>query len=78
MSAVAINPQDMQTLQGLQKSLKLRSKSQVIHLALETLNASLERERLAVQISQSVKKCAAADIKENGALTNAAALHTTD
>lgn len=72
MSAVAINSSDMQILQGLKKNLKLRSKAQVIHRALEELSQLVERERLAEQIRLSVKKCAIADLKENASLTGGA------
>lgn len=78
MGAVAINPQDMQILEGLQKSLKLASKAQVIHRALEELSLSLKRERLAEQIRQSVKKCAAADLKENAVLSGGAVVRLGD
>jgi hypothetical protein len=78
MSAVAINPKDMRILQGLQKSLKLRSKAQVIHRALEELHALLERDRLAQEIKRSVGNCAEADLKENEALSGGAILHAGD
>lgn len=78
MSAVAINPKDMDILQGLQKRLKMRSKSQVIHRALEELAGLVERAYLAQQIAQSVKKCNKADQKENVEIMRAAAFHLDD
>lgn len=76
MSAVSISLKDMEILQTLQARLKLRSKSRVIHLALAELMNLIEREHLARQIRQSVKKCALADLKENMDLTGGAAFYS--
>lgn len=72
MGAVALSQKDEEVLESLQKSLRLPSKSQVIHRALEELQGVVERDRLAREIGQSVQKCGKADMAENQKLSGAA------
>lgn len=78
MGAIAISEKDMDILLGLQKRLKLKSKAQVVHLALEEFCALVEREHLAKKIRESVRKCAKADLKENRALTGGSSFALDD
>jgi hypothetical protein len=72
MGAVAISQSDEKTLESLRKTLSLPSKSQVIHRALNELQAVVERARLAREIAESVRRCRKADLKEHYVLTGAA------
>ena len=72
MGAVAISQNDEKMIGTLQKKLKLPSKSQVIHQALQTLQRVLAREQLAKEIRESVQRCNKADQKENRLLAGAA------
>ena len=72
MGAVALSEGDEVVLESLKKALRLPSKSQVLHRALEELQRSVARERLAREIERSVGKCGRADLEEHEALTGAA------
>ena len=72
MGAVALSQLDETLVESLKKELRLPSKSQVIHRALEELRASVMQERLSQQIRESVKKCAEADLAEHFSLAGAA------
>lgn len=72
MGAVALSQTDEATLELLQKTLGLPSKSQVIHRALQELRGAVARERLGREIKQSVQKCDQADRKEHEIFTGAA------
>ncbi len=74
MGAVAISQTDEKILTSLQKKLRLPSKSQVIHQALESLQRSIAREQLAEDIRRSVQKCGKADQRENKNLSGAVLL----
>lgn len=75
MGAVAVSPSDEGVLESLRKALRLPSKSQVIHRALEALREIVIRERLAREIRESVEKCRDADLAEHEGLTGAAFHH---
>lgn len=72
MGAVALSQPDEVLLDSLKKNLKIASKSQVVHRALKELEASVNRGKLAVEITQSAKKCGAADLQEHAILAGAA------
>jgi len=72
MGAVALSQSDETILGALQKDLRLPSKSQVIHRALEVLRSAVERERLSREIRTSVQKCRRADAAEHESLAGAA------
>ena len=72
MGAVALSEKDEVVLESLKRTLRLPSKSQVIHRALEELQGCVARERLAREIERSVRKCGKADLEEHESLTGAA------
>lgn len=72
MGAVALSQSDEDVILELQSTLKIPSKAQVVHRALEALQKTVLRDQLAKDISKSVKKCAVADQAEHLALTGAA------
>lgn len=72
MGAVALSQPDEVLLDSLKKNLKIASKSQVVHRALKELEASVNRGKLAIEITQSAKKCGSADLQEHTILAGAA------
>ena len=77
MGAVALSQADEAVLESLQERLRLPSKSQVIHRALAELQSTVERNRLAHEIKESILKCREADQAEHEFLTGAARYRLT-
>ncbi len=78
MSAIAVSKKDVQQIERLRKELRIPSKSEVIRVALQTLEDKMAQDRLREEIQQSVQRCAKADKVENQTLIRGAfALHQT-
>jgi len=65
MGAIAVSKKDEHLIKRLCKELKISTKSGLIRAALETLNEKTKEESLRREIQESVRRCAAADKKEN-------------
>ncbi len=68
MGAIAVSKDAEQQIERLRKELRISTKSEVVRLALRTLEAKTAEERLRQEILQSVQRCAKADKLENQAL----------
>ena len=65
MGAIAVSKEDENQIDKLRKALRISTKSVVIREALRVLEQKTERERLRREIQESVRRCAAADKREN-------------
>ncbi len=65
MGAIAVSKKEEHQIERLCKELKIPAKSGLIRPALEALDKKTEEERLRREIQESVRRCAAADKKEN-------------
>ncbi len=65
MGAIAVSKNEEHQIKRLCKELKIPTKSGLIRAALEALDKKTEEERLRREIQESVRRCAAADKKEN-------------
>ena len=68
MGAIAVSKRDEKQIEKLRKELRIPTKSGLIREALDALEKKTEEERLRREIQESVRRCAAADKKENGKL----------
>ena len=73
MGAIAVSAQEEEQIGELMRELRVKSKSQVVRVALRTLRERLDQERLRAEIRESVQRCAEADLKENRLLAPGAA-----
>lgn len=65
MGAIAVSKKEEHLIKRLCKELKISTKSGLIRAALETLDEKTKEESLRREIQESVRRCAAADKKEN-------------
>ena len=77
MGAIAISRKEEQQIEKLRKELGIPSKSGLIRVALKALEKKTDDERLRREIQESVRRCAAADKKENQALFSAGVARRT-
>ncbi|MBM4121192.1 MAG: hypothetical protein FJ249_01170 [Nitrospira sp.] len=75
MGAIAVSKKEEQQIERLRKVLRIPTKSGLIRAALKTLERKTEEEQLRREIHESVRRCGAADKKENCALFPAAVAH---
>ena len=68
MGAIAVSKDSEQQIERLRKELRISTKSEVVRLALRTLEAKAAKERLRSEILKSVQRCAKADKLENQSL----------
>jgi Arc/MetJ-type ribon-helix-helix transcriptional regulator len=71
MGAIAVSKEEEEQIEKLRKELRIPTKSGVIRAALKTLEEKVEEERLGREIEESVRRCAAADKRENRELLRA-------
>ncbi|GJL63173.1 MAG: hypothetical protein NPIRA04_18270 [Nitrospirales bacterium] len=75
MGAIAVSKKEEQQIERLRKELRIPSKSEVIRVALQTLEMKTAEERLRQEIQKSVRRCAHADKLENQTLFLGAFTH---
>ncbi len=75
MGAIAVSKKEEQQIERLRKELSIPSKSEVIRVALQTLEKQTAEERLRQEIQKSVQRCGQADKRENRALFLGASTH---
>ncbi|MFB3122176.1 MAG: hypothetical protein ACE10H_08335, partial [Candidatus Binatia bacterium] len=68
---IAVSKKEEHLIKRLCKELKISTKSGLIRAALEALDRKTKEERLRREIQESVRRCAAADKKENRELFSA-------
>jgi Arc/MetJ-type ribon-helix-helix transcriptional regulator len=73
MGAIAVSKEEEGQIGELMRELGVKSKSQVVRVALRTLREQLDQEKLRAQIRESVQRCAEADRRENRLLAPGAA-----
>lgn len=73
MGAIAVSKEEEGQIGELMRELGVKSKSQVVRVALRTLREQLDQEKLRAQIRESVQRCAEADRRENRFLAPGAA-----
>lgn len=71
MGAIAVSKKEEHQIEKLRKELGIPTKSGLIRAALKTLEKKTHEERLRLEVWESVRRCAAADKKENQALFSA-------
>jgi hypothetical protein len=76
VGAIAVSKETEQQIERLRKALGIPTKAGILRVALQTLEEKTEKERLRVEIGESVRRCAVADQEENQALFPASAAHT--
>ncbi len=75
MGAIAVSKKEEQQIARLRKELRIPSKSEVIRVALHTLEQKTAEERLRQEIQRSVQRCAQADKRENQMLFLGSSTH---
>jgi hypothetical protein len=70
MGAIAISKKDEEQIERLRKELGIATKSGLIRAALKTLEKETHTEKVRREIQESVRRCAAADKKENDKLVS--------
>ena len=75
MGAIAVSKKEEQQIARLRKELRIPSKSEVIRVALQTLEQKTAEERLRQEIQKSVRRCAQADKRENHMLFRSSFTH---
>lgn len=75
MGAIAVSEKEEHQIEKLRKELGIPTKSGLIRAALKTLEKKTHEERLRLEIQESVRRCAAADKRENQALFSAGVAH---
>jgi hypothetical protein len=65
MGAIAVSERDEEQIERLRKTLRIRTKSGVVRMALKTLEESTEEKSLRSAIQESVRRCGTADAREN-------------
>lgn len=71
MGAIAVSKEEEHQIDRLRKELRIPTKSGLIRAALKALEKKTGEERLRREIQESVRRCGAADKKENQELFNA-------
>ena len=71
MGAIAVSKKEEQQIERLRRELKISTKSEVVRVALQALEKKTDEERLRQEVRESVRRCAAADQRENQALSHA-------
>lgn len=72
MGAIAVSKKEEQQIERLRKELRIPTKAGVLRAALKTLEHKTAEERLRHEVRESVRRCAAADKRENQELSRAA------
>lgn len=72
MGAIAVSKKEEQQIERLRKELRIPTKAGVLRAALKTLEHKTAEERLRHEVRKSVRRCAAADKRENQELSRAA------
>lgn len=72
MGAIAVSKKEEQQIERLRKELRIPTKAGVLRAALKTLEHKTMEERLRHEIRESVRRCAAADKRENHDISRAA------
>jgi Arc/MetJ-type ribon-helix-helix transcriptional regulator len=75
MGAIAVSKKEEQQIARLRKELRIPSKSEVIRVALQTLEQKTADERLRQEVQKSVQRCAQADKRENDILFRSSFIH---
>jgi Arc/MetJ-type ribon-helix-helix transcriptional regulator len=75
VGAIAVSKREEQQIERLRRTLRIPTKSGLIRAALRTLEKKTEEERLRREIQESVRRCRAADKKENCTLFPAGVAH---
>ncbi|MDH5428140.1 MAG: hypothetical protein OEZ57_08640 [Nitrospirota bacterium] len=75
MGAIAVSKKEEQQIARLRKELRIPSKSEVIRVALQTLEQKTSEERLRQEVHRSVQRCAQADQRENYLLFQSSFTH---
>jgi Arc/MetJ-type ribon-helix-helix transcriptional regulator len=75
MGAIAVSDKEEQQIERLRKTLRIRTKSGVVRAALKRLEESTEEGKLRDAIQESVRRCGAADARENQELFLAGVAH---
>lgn len=70
MGAIAISKKEEEQIERLRKELGIATKSGLIRAALKTLERKTHEEKVRREIQESVRRCAAADKKENDRLVS--------
>ena len=77
MGAIAVSKKEEHQIERLRKELGIPTKSGLIRAALKTLEKATHKEKLRQEIQESVRRCAAADKRENQALFSAGVARRT-
>lgn len=77
MGAIAVSKKEEHQIEKLRKELGIPTKSGLIRAALKTLEKKTHEERLRQEIQESVRRCAAADKRENQGLFSAGVARRT-
>ncbi|HBA38281.1 MAG: hypothetical protein A2W66_10335 [Deltaproteobacteria bacterium RIFCSPLOWO2_02_56_12] len=77
MGAIAVSKKEEHQIERLRKELGIPTKSGLIRAALKTLEKATHEEKLRQEIQESVRRCAAADKRENQALFSAGVARRT-
>ncbi len=75
MGAIAVSKKEEQQIARLRRELRIPSKSEVIRVALQTLEQKTAEERLRQEVQKSVRRCAQADKRENQMLFRGSFTH---
>ncbi len=75
MGAIAVSHKEEQQIARLRKELRIPSKSELIRVALQTLEQKTAEERLRKEIQHSVQRCGQADKHENEKLFLSSSTH---
>jgi len=75
MGAIAVSKKEEQQIARLRRELRIPSKSEVIRVALQTLEQKTAEERLRQEVQKSVRRCAQADKRENQMLFRSSFTH---
>lgn len=77
MGAVAVSKDEERRIERLRKELKISTKSGLIRVALAALERTTDEERLREEITESVRRCASADKRENLKLASGGVVRRT-
>jgi len=69
MGAIAVSKKEEQQIERLRKELRIPTKAGVLRAALKTLEHRTAEERVRREVQESVRRCAAADKRENQELS---------
>jgi len=75
MGAIAVSKKEEQQIARLRRELRIPSKSEVIRVALQTLEQKTAEEPLRQEVQKSVRRCAQAYKRENQMLFRSSFTH---